>query len=107
MIPTYLVLVFALVWPNLLTPTLIYGAKTNNLTLGLFVSRSGSVVYEGVLPAVDLALDSINANSSILPDFVLDYDKDVIDSMVSCIIYHLNISYKLPNLTLDLFVILI
>lgn len=68
-------------WPNLLTPTLIYGAKTNNLTLGLFVSRSGSVVYEGVLPAVDLALDSINANSSILPDFVLDYDKDVIDSM--------------------------
>ena len=54
-----------------------------NLTLGLFVSRSGTVVYEGVLPAIDRALELVNNDSNILPDYVLGYD-NVVDSMVSC-----------------------
>ena len=53
-----------------------------NLTLGLFVSRSGTVVYE-VLPAIDCALELVNNDSNILPDYVLGYD-NVVDSMVSC-----------------------
>ena len=55
-----------------------------NLTLGLFISRSGTVIYEGVLPAINLALRLVNEDPNILPDYVLGYD-DVVDSMVSCV----------------------
>lgn len=54
------------------------------LPFGLFISRSGPISYEGVLPAVELALSLVNNDTSVLPGFSLGYPKgSFVDAMVS------------------------
>ena len=54
------------------------------LPFGLFLSRSGPISYEGVLPAVELALSLVNNDTSVLPGFSLEYPQDaIVDAMVS------------------------
>lgn len=53
----------------------------------MFVTSFGKfgLNTSGVVPAADLALEDINANPDILPDYNLVYDR-VRDSQVGCII---------------------
>lgn len=54
------------------------------LPFGLFLSRSGPISYERVLPAVELALSLVNNDTSVLPGFSLGYPQDAfVDAMVS------------------------
>lgn len=56
------------------------------LPFGLFLSRSGPISYEGVLPGIELALSLINNDTSLLPGYRLEYPQDAfVDAMVSCI----------------------
>ena len=62
-------------------------SNLSNLTFGLFVSRSGSISLEGVLPAIDMALNKINSNDSVLPGYYLNYGTrdQIIDAMVGLV----------------------
>ena len=60
------------------------GGSGTQLSFSLFVSRSGPISYEGVLPAIDLALSLVNNDSSLLPGFTLEYPENAfVDAMVS------------------------
>ena len=61
------------------------GGSRTELPFSLFLSRSGPISYEGVLPAVELALSLVNNDSSLLPGFTLGYPPDAfVDAMVRC-----------------------
>ena len=48
--------------------------KTKNLTIQLQVSQSLEFDYSGYRPAVELALQLINRNSCVLPDYHISFD---------------------------------
>ena len=58
------------------------GRKTKNLTIQLQVSQSLEFDFSGYIPAVELALDFINTNSCVLPDYHVNFS-DIIDPQVS------------------------
>ena len=68
------------------------GRKTKNLTIQLQVSQSLEFDYSGYIPAVELALDFINKNSCVLPDYHVSFT-DIIDPQVSK--KHLNLQHML------------
>ena len=54
------------------------------LYFSYITTKTGDYVGAGAIPAVDLALEQINSNSSILPNYILKYT-DILDSNVSSI----------------------
>ena len=56
--------------------------KTKNLTIQLQVSQTLEFDFSGYIPAVELALDFINSNSCVLPDYHISFT-DIIDPQVS------------------------
>ena len=58
------------------------GRKTKNLTIQLQVSQSSGDDFSGYIPAVELALDFINNNSCVLPDYHISFT-DIVDPQVS------------------------
>ena len=58
------------------------GRKEKNLTIQLQVSQSSEFDFSGYIPAVELALDFINTNSCVLPDYHVNFS-DIIDPQVS------------------------
>ena len=68
------------------------GGKTKNLTIQLQVSQSLEFDYSGYIPAVELALQFINSNSCVLPDYYVSFT-DIIDPQVSK--KHLNLQHML------------
>ena len=58
------------------------GRKTKNLTIQLQVSQSSEHDFSGYIPAVELALQLINTNSCVLPDYHVSFT-DIIDPQVS------------------------
>ena len=63
------------------------GRKTKNLTIQLLVSQSSKFDLSGYIPAVEVALDLINTNSCVLPQYHISFT-DVIDPQVSQIHFH-------------------
>ena len=58
--------------------------KEKNLTIQLQVSQSSEFDFSGYIPAVELALDFINSNSCVLPDYHINVNfTDIIDPEVS------------------------
>ena len=58
------------------------GRKTKNLTIQLQVSQSPDFDSSGYIAAVDLALDFINTNSCVLPEYHISYT-GIVNPMVS------------------------
>ncbi len=58
------------------------GRKTKNLTIQLQVSQTLEFDFSGYIPAVELALQFINSNSCVLPDYHIGFT-DIIDPQVS------------------------
>ena len=60
--------------------------QSNDSRIPLYFSyittKTGDYVGSGAIPAVDLALEQINNDSSILPNYILQYT-DILDSNVS------------------------
>ena len=57
------------------------GRKAKNLTVQLQVSQSSEFDFSGYIPAVEVALDLINNNSSLLCDYHISFT-DVVDPQV-------------------------
>lgn len=54
---------------------LVFCLKSKNLTIGGIFPMSGSWAGgQGCLPAVEMALEDVNRNMEILPDFHLNMD---------------------------------
>ena len=58
------------------------GGKTKNLTIQLQVSQSSEFDLSGYIPAVEVALDLINRNSCVLPDYHISFT-DIVNPQVS------------------------
>ena len=66
------------------------GQKQKNITFQLQASMTGEFDLSGFIPGIDVALDIINENSTILPDYHLQY-KDIVDAKVMGIFWELHI----------------
>ena len=63
------------------------GEEQKNITFQLQSSMTGIPDLSGLVPGIDVALDLINENSTVLPDYHLRY-KDIVDAQVRvCILY--------------------
>ena len=70
-----LLLLFLLILPT------SAGEEQKNITFQLQSSLTGIPDLSGLVPGIDVALDLINENSTILPDYHLQY-KDIVDAQV-------------------------
>ena len=61
--------------------------KTKNLTIQLQVSQSSEFDFSGYISAVELALQFINTNSCVLPDYHISFT-DIVDPQVSSQQFH-------------------
>ena len=70
--------------------------QSNDSRIPLYFSyittKTGDYVGAGAIPAVDLALEQINNDSSILPNYTLQYT-DILDSNVSYLHVRVHLSY--------------
>ena len=57
------------------------GEEQKNITFQLQSSMTGIPDLSGLVPGIDVALDLINENASVLPDYHLQY-KDIVDAQV-------------------------
>ena len=64
----------------MLSASLSAGEKQQNITFQLQASLTGDLDLSGFVPGIDVALDIINENSTILPDYHLRYD--IVDAKV-------------------------
>ena len=58
--------------------------QPKTLYFSFVTAHSDQYTALGAIPAVDLALQRINSDSTILPGYLLNYTTDVGNSMVSC-----------------------
>ena len=56
------------------------GERQKNITFQLQASLTGDLDLSGFVPGIDVALDLINENSTVLPDYRLQYD--IVDAKV-------------------------
>ena len=61
--------------------------EEQQLLFSFITTHTGDLVSSGAIPMVDLALEQINNNSSILPGYSLGYTS-VLDSQVSGLAMH-------------------
>ena len=62
----------------------IASSQPKTLYFSFITAHSDQYTALGAIPAVDLALQRINSDSTILPGYMLNYTTDVGNSMVSC-----------------------